>query len=199
VAGRYARLGIVLVCAASLVVGYLDVVLLHRVDPVADPVSDYVFYGPGEPLFVLAVLLMVLGGLALTAGMTGVGMPRSRSVRVLFGLWAAGMLICAVFPASRLASDPTVSGELHRLGGAVFLTCLPLAGRQLARSLLNHPQWTLSAGWIRRFATATVVTAVAFGLSQVAPLPQGLLERLALGAEAALLIMLAVTVRRAAR
>jgi hypothetical protein len=200
VAGRYARLVIVLVCGAALVIGYLTVVLWRRVDPVTKPVSDYVFYGPGEPLFVLAVLLMVLGGLALTAGMAGVGMPRSRSVHVLFGLWFAGLLLCAVFPGNRIASDPTVSGEIHRLGGAVFFTCLPVAGWRLARSLLRHPQWTFSSARIQRFAAAAVATAVAFGVSQLAPwLPQGLLERFALGMEIALLIVLALTVRKAAR
>jgi hypothetical protein len=200
VAGRCARLVIVLVCGAALVIGYLTVVLWHRVDPVTNPVSDYVFYGPGEPLFVLAVLLLILGGLALTAGMAGVGMPRSRGVRVLFGLWCAGLLLCAVFPGNRIASDPTVSGEIHRFGGAVFFTCLPLAGWRLARSLLRHPQWTFSAGRIRRFAAAAVATTAAFGISQLAPwLPQGLLERFALGAEIALLIVLALTVRRTAR
>jgi hypothetical protein len=200
VAGRYARLVIILVAGAALVIGYLTVLLWHRVDPVTNPVSDYVFYGPGEPLFVLAVLLLVLGGLALTAGMAGVGMPRSRGVSVLFGLWGTGLLLCAVFPGNRLASDPTVSGEIHRFGGAVFFTCLPLAGWRLARSLLRHPQWTFSAARIRRFAMAAVATAGAFGVSQLAPwLPQGLLERFALGMEIALLIVLALTVRRAAR
>lgn len=199
-ADRYAQLVIVLMCCAAVVIGFLTVTLRRRVDPVSDPVSDYVFYGPGEPLFVIAVLLMICGGVALTAGMAGVGMPSGRSARVLLGLWAAGLLVCAVFPANRIASDPTVSGELHRFGGALLFTCLPLAGRHLARSLHNHPQWTFAAARIRRFAAAAVVTAAAFGVAQLEPwLPQGLLERFALGTEFAMLIVLALIVRRAAR
>jgi hypothetical protein len=200
VAERYVRLAIVLVCGAAAVIGYMTVALWRWVDPVIDPVSDYVFHGRGEPLFVLAVLLMIFGGLALTAAMAGVGMPRSRSSKVLLGLWGAGLLICAVFPGNRIASDPTVSGEIHRFGGALFFTCFPLAGWQLARSLRNHPQWRLAATRVRRFTTATVAAAAAFGAAQLAPwLPLGLLERFALGTEFALLIVLAQIVRQAAR
>jgi hypothetical protein len=199
-AGRYALLGIALVVGAVLVTGYLTVVLWRQVDPMTTPVSDYAFYGPGGPLFVLSVLLLLFGGVALVAAMNDVRMPRSKGVRVLFGLWCAGLVLCAVFPANQVANSPTVSGEVHRLGGAVFLTSLPLAGTWLARALLLDPRWTLSAARVRRVAMAAVVTAAAFGVSQLATwLPLGLLERFALGAEVALLVVLALAVRKVAR
>jgi hypothetical protein len=181
-----------------LVVGYLDVALLHQVDPLTDPVSDYVFHNGA--LFVLAVLQLLLGGLAAAAGMHSVGMPRDRAVSILFGLWVAGLAIVAVFPGNRTVTESTVSGEIHRFGGAVFLTCLPLACWRLARTLLLDPLWIVAARRIRWFAAASLLTAAAFGVAQfVTWLPQGLLERFALGAEIALVVVLALIVRRAAR
>jgi hypothetical protein len=82
----------------------------------------------------------------------------------------------------------------------MFLTCLPVACWQLARSLRSHPQWTHTAVRIRWSAIASGVTSAAFGVSQFAQwLPLGLLERFALGAQLALLVVLASTVRRALR
>jgi hypothetical protein len=199
-AGMLARLAILLICASQLVLSYLTVVLWQQVDPVQNPVSDYVFHGPGGPLFVVAILLVLLGGLALVAGMHSVGMPRARAAHVLFGLWGGGLLLVAGFHGNRSATDPTLPGEIHRIGGAVFLTCLPLACWTLARRLAADPRWAAKTARIRGLTMAGFATAVAFGLAQVVPsLPEGLLERLALGAELLLLLSLAFEVRRAAQ
>jgi hypothetical protein len=108
--------------------------------------------------------------------------------------------LCAVFPGNRTVTESTVSGEIHRFGGALFLVCLPVACSRLARSLRDDPQWTVAGMRIRWFAVAGWGTAGAFGVSQFAHwLPQGLLERFALGAELALLVVLALAVRRAER
>jgi hypothetical protein len=126
-----ARASVALLTGSLLVSAYMTVALRSSVDPVANVVSDYVFYRPGGSLFVLAVLLLVLGGAALLAGMTGLGFPRPRSVLALFGLWQAGLLLCAVFPTNRTAGSSTLSGEIHRLADATFLTSLPIAGWKL--------------------------------------------------------------------
>ncbi|ALG14639.1 hypothetical protein AOZ06_08580 [Kibdelosporangium phytohabitans] len=185
---------------ALLVTGYLTAVLGGQVDPVTDPVSDYAFHSAGGPLFVSAVLLLGLAGLVLRAGMHGARMPRSLATSALFGLWYAGLLLCAVFPGDQLATDQTLSGQLHRLGGAMLFTCLPVAGWLLARALHPDPRWTGFAVWIRRFAAAVLACAAMFGAAQLVPwLPKGLIERVALGAELALLVVLALAVRKAAR
>jgi hypothetical protein len=49
-------------------------------------VNDYFYHGPGGPLSVTAVLLMVLGGLASAAALRSLGVPTQQSVRVLFRL-----------------------------------------------------------------------------------------------------------------
>lgn len=199
-ADLFARLALALLGGALLVTSYMTAVLSGQVDPVTDPVSDYAFHGAGGPLFVVAVLLLLLSGLVIRAGMNGARMPRHRAISVLFGLWYAGLLICVVFPGDQLVTDQTLSGHLHRLGGAMLFTCLPLACWILARSLLPDPRWAGVAAWIRRFAVTVLSCATMFGVAQLVPwLPKGLLERVALGAELALLIALALAVRRAAR
>jgi hypothetical protein len=199
-AETFSRLAIASAAGASLVVGYLTATLGRQVDPITDPVSDYELHGAGGPLFVVAALLLLGGGLAVLAAIGHAGLPHGRAVRVLFGLWGAGVTIVAVFPCNRSALDPTVSGEIHRFGGAVLFTCLPIACWLLARSLRGNPQWSNAAARIRWFAVAGLVTAVAFGVSQfVSWLPLGLLERFALGAELGLVVVLALTVQRAVR
>lgn len=194
-AGTYARVAIALLCGALLGTLYLTVALRRQVDPISGLVSDYVYHPPGAPLFVLVALLMLLGGLLLTAAMNNLGILGGQAVRVLFGLWFAGLLIVAVFPADRTRTDVTVYGELHRLGAAVVLSCLPLACWKLARALRGNRRWAAFTGRIRLFSALSLFAAVAFGLSQLHPtLPQGLLERVALGADVALLAVLALSI-----
>lgn len=195
---RLAGLTIVLAAAAAVVVECLTVVFSRQVDPVTDPVSDYALHNGGEPLFVLAVSLMIGGGLAARTAMTRAGLPSDRALSVLFGLWYAGLGLVAVFPGNKSVDDTTVAGEIHRFGGALFLTCLPVACLWLAKLL--RPQWTVLASRVQWFGVAGGVASAAFGLAQVdQTLPLGLTERFALGAQLALLVVLAWTVRRTQR
>ncbi|MFD9741274.1 DUF998 domain-containing protein [Umezawaea sp. NPDC059074] len=195
-----ARVSIALLTGCLLVAAYLTVALRSQVNPVANVVSDYVFYHPGGALYVLAVLLLVAGGGVVAAGLTALGVHRSHLLTLLLGLWCSGLLLCAVFPTNRLPGDSSFSGDVHRLAGGTFLTSLPLAGWQLAKALRADPRLRPLAVRISRLATAGLVLAAAFGLCQLAPPPvsdlQGLLERLALGAEVALLLTTATTIKR---
>ena len=195
-----ARLAVALAGSAQVVICYLTVALWQRVDAIRDPVSDYAFFTPGRAWFAGAIVLVLLSGLALSAAMTDIGLLRSTPTNVLFGLWAAGLLLVAVFQGNRTADDPTLHGEIHRLGGALFLTCFPLACWTLAKTLASNPLWTSGARRIRHLSVVGMVTAAAFGLAQIVPaLPEGLLERLALGAELVLLVAVALIVRKAPR
>ncbi|HEV7980840.1 DUF998 domain-containing protein [Amycolatopsis sp.] len=195
-----ARLAVTLAVSAQVVICYLTVVLWRQVDLFRDPVSDYAFFSAGRAWFVVAILLVLLAGLALVMAMSDAGLVRTTLTNVLFGLWAAGLLLVAVFPGNRAADDPTLHGEIHRFGGAVFLTCLPLACWTLATTLAAKPLWTSAARLVRRLSVVGMITAASFGFAQVVPaLPEGLLERFALIAELALLVAVATTVRRAAR
>ncbi|MBP2479201.1 hypothetical protein JOF53_008073 [Crossiella equi] len=176
----------VLLAGAALVLGYLTVTYSVQVDPVWDPVSDYVFQS--APLFVGLVLLVVASGWVIAAGLR-----RDTRATVLFGLWVAGLLTVAAVPGNVSATVSTVGGEIHRLGGAVFLLCLPLAAMRVAELVGGAP----AVWWL---AVLSLVTAAGFGLSQVVPaLPQGITQRLALIAQAVLLLALAPLTGRRVR
>ncbi|MEO6081664.1 MAG: DUF998 domain-containing protein [Umezawaea sp.] len=198
-----ARISIALLTGCLLITAYLTVALNSQVDPVATVVSDYVFYRHGGVLYVLAVVLLAGGGVAVVAGVASLGVRGSRPRTLLLGLWCSGLLLCAAFPTNRLSGESSFSGDLHRLAGGTFLTSLPLAGWQLAKALRSHPGLRPLAQRVRLLAAAGLVFAAAFGLCQLAPPPlvdfQGLLERLALGAEVALLLTTAITIKRVTR
>ncbi|HEY0449167.1 DUF998 domain-containing protein [Actinophytocola sp.] len=195
-----ARVSIALLAGSLLVGFYLTVALRAQVSPIANVVSDYVFYGPGDVLYVLAVLLLLAGGVAVLACLPALGVPGSRLRTVLFSLWGWGLLLCAVFPTNRTSGDSSFSGDIHRIAGGTFLTSLPIAAWHLSRALRADPRLRSMALSIRRLAVGCLVLAAVFGLCQLAPPPlpgvQGLLERLALGAEVALLLTTATTIKR---
>ena len=184
--------GIASVCSAQFIVVYLTVALRAQVDPITDPVSDDVFQPPGDVLFVVAILLTLVGAALIGLAISSTGTSFDRPTRVLFGLWVGGSVLVVAFQGNRNAQDPTWHGELHRLGGAVFLICLPLACWTLARTLASAPR-------LRRRAMVGLVTTACFGLTQIVPsLPEGLLERVALGVDFSLLLTIALAVRRTA-
>lgn len=192
------RIAVTTAAGAMLLVAYLNIALVQQVSPIFDPVSDYVHYN--GVAFVLSVLLLMSGGFAVATGLTRAGVPHSGLVKVLFGLWFVGLALVAVFPGNPSVDVSTVAGEIHRFVGAVFLTSLPVACWLLARSLRDHPVWMVTASRLRGVAVVGVLTATSFGVAQfVTWLPQGLLERFALAAEVALVVVLALTIRRAAR
>ncbi|CAM3320391.1 DUF998 domain-containing protein [Kibdelosporangium persicum] len=189
------RVALLASAGALLITAYLNFAWVQQVDPLLDPVSDYVFHN--GLLFVASVLSLMAGGFAVTTGMKRAGIDYPK---VAFGLWFAGLALVAIFPGNPSVDVSTVAGEIHRFGGAMFLASLPVACWLLARTMAADPVWTVAAGPIRAVAVVGALTAASFGASQfVVWLPLGLLERFALAAEIALVVVLALTIRRAAR
>ena len=187
-----------LAAAAQLVIAVLA--FSPQVDPLRDPVSDYVFHRGGRAAFVFAVLLVLAAGAALAAAVYFANVPLDTRVNVLFGLWIAGLLIVLLFRGNTSATETSVHGEIHRFGGALLFAGLPLACHALARRLRTEPDWTAAAARLRVPAVAGLATAAAFGFAQFVPaLPEGLLERIALTAELGILVTAALAVRSAAR
>lgn len=192
------KLALATATGALMVVALLTITLDQQVNPVTDPVSDYALHGSGALFFALAVALQIAGGVAVGAAMIHAGIPKEATPRTWFSLWCAGLAIVAIFPGNPSSTDTTWSGEIHRIGGALFLTSMPVACLRLARALRRYPLWTIVAKRARWFAYLGGATAGAFGISQLLPwLPQGLLERGALGVEFTMLVVLAMTLRRA--
>ncbi|MEU6645545.1 DUF998 domain-containing protein [Saccharomonospora sp. NPDC046836] len=105
-----------------------------------------------------------------------------------------------LFRSNLNPADPTMSGEIHRVGAAVLFTSLPLAAWALSTRLRAEPRWLAVAPAVRHGAIAGAMTAAAFGTAQlVGWLPAGLLQRVALFAEFLIIATVAIALRRAVR
>ncbi len=185
---------------AQAIIAGLTFGFAGEVSPWRDPVSDYAWHRGGRPLFTVALLLLLASAAALAIAAQLAALPRSPLVSTLFLLWAAGITVVLVFRSNVSAAEPTVSGGIHRAGGAVLFASLPLAAWTLSTRLRAESRWVMAAPALRRGAIAGVVTAAAFGAAQVITwLPAGLLERAALLAEFLIVTTIAVALRHAAR
>ncbi len=192
-------LTLVTAAVAQAIIAGLTVGFAGEVSPWRDPVSDYAWHRGGRPLFTVALLLLLACAAALAIAARRAALPRGPWVSALFALWTAGIAVVLLFPSNVSAAEPTVSGEIHRAGGAVLFTSLPLAAWRLSARLRAEARWSTAAPALRRGAVAGIATAAAFGAAQVVGwLPAGLLERVALLAEFVIVTTIALALRRAA-
>jgi hypothetical protein len=82
---------------------------------------------------------------------------RARLLRVLLGLWAAGLVAVTAFPTSSPGTEVTTGAVVHRYGAALAVAVPPIVGLLVARS--------------RRLWMASLVTATAAVLYGVAHPP----------------------------
>ncbi|GAB3164132.1 DUF998 domain-containing protein [Amycolatopsis stemonae] len=184
---------------AQAIIAGLTLGFAGKVSPWRDPVSDYAWHRGGRVLFEVALVLLLAAAVALAVAAHLAALPRSPLVTALFLSWTAGLVVVLVFRSNVSTADVTVSGEVHRAGGAVLFASLPLAAWALSTRLRAEPRWRALAPALRRAAVAGVVTATAFGLAQlVGWLPAGLLERAALLAEFLIVATTATALRRVA-
>jgi hypothetical protein len=147
-----ATLTLVLALIAQTIMAGLTVGFAGPVDPLRDPVSDYAWHRGGRFLFTLAVLLLLAAAVTLAVAARLAALPLPPRVIVLFGLWAAGLVVVAVFPSNVSAADPTTSGSIHRAGGAVLFASLPSAAWALSIRLRSEARWLGVAPLVRRGA-----------------------------------------------
>jgi hypothetical protein len=194
-----ATLTLVMAAVAQAIIAGLTFGFAGHVSPWRDPVSDYAWHRGGRLLFTVAILLLLACAAALAVAAQLASLPHGPLVSTLFLLWTAGLMVVLFFRSNLSAADPTVSGEIHRAGGAVLFASLPLAAWTLSARLRAEPRWLVVATALRRGAITGVLTAAAFGAAQVVGwLPLGLLERVALLAEFLIVVTMALALRRAA-
>ena len=176
------------------------------IEPAGWTISDYVVSLPhGTLLFALTTGALAIGAGALAHGLAP--LPGTGRIRALLGLWAAGLLVAAVFPTNLRGTPANLSSEIHLYAGAVAFAGLPIAGALLARWL---GRTTGRGGWTAVLRCATVVSALlstalilnrlpgVIGMPQLM-LPPGVLQRVAGAAEIGLLAVAAIAVLRAGR
>lgn len=115
------------IALAAAVIATLHVAGVGRVDPVAQTVSEYVALPGGAALLGLAAAGLIVAGLAGAVTL-------NTTARRLLLVWAAAVLLVAVFPTNLPGQPPDVSALVHRWAGALVFALPPVAGAVAART-----------------------------------------------------------------
>lgn len=186
-----------LVALAAIVFGVAGVAAgLYDPAPGLDPlhvsVGEYAMAERGG-VTATALAIMALGALVLLVGMRAAGAPVRGTPGRLMAVWPGAVLLTVAVPATPFGADPVVAAYAHRFAAAVAFVSLPVAAALLAPRLAGDAAWKPLARTVEWLALAgglglLAVTYVALPGERVMI---GLVERLLLGAEAALLVVLA--------
>ncbi|GII32350.1 DUF998 domain-containing protein [Planotetraspora mira] len=172
-------------CAVAFAVS--DVVN-REMSPVAEVVSRFVNTHAGW------LVTVGMYGLALASAVFTVGVARTRASRTgswLFGIWSAGLLLAAVFPADPPGrwDDPSVSETIHGLAAWVALLAFLAAAVLLTRRWRREPGMP---GALTAVTAAVVLGMILFVITMVdvmgaraLPSVIGLTERIVLAADVA--------------
>lgn len=207
--------------AAGSVAAVPPITALHLsatdpVEPSGWTISDYVVSLPhGTLLFALTTGALAVGAAALAHGLGPI--HGTRGIRVLLILWAAALVVAAVFPTNLRGTPQNVSSNIHLYAGAVVFAALPIAAWLLARWLRHVTEQPGGADHRPAAAPGGTVLAVAAllaGLLSAAlianrlpgvigmpelMLPPGILQRVAGAAQIVLLAMSAIALLRQGR
>lgn len=177
-------LGGIALAALLAVVGHLDA---DGLDPWSLTVSDYAVSDRGGAIDAAMVVLAVATAVLLPALRR---LRRARAVVVLLVAWIGGLLLAAAVPTNEPGLPMDTAAYVHRYASVAAFLALPVGGLLLADRL---PAGT--ARWVRRFAVASLVLAAAMAWSAYPGdrMLLGLVERLLILAEVALLATVAVT------
>lgn len=196
-AGDSAVLGAMIVALVPM--GVLHLVGSSTVDAVGAPISDYVAVPGGYSLIGVSAVALAVAGLVLAAGLGAARLPAARVVGGLLTAWSAALMVVAVFPTNVPGTPVTVTAWVHRLGGAVVFSLLPVIVALVARSARGAGHWAVSAPVLRRWAAISGVLTlvflagqvpVGFGLGPALP-GIGLVQRLMFAMVMTLLVVLA--------
>ncbi|WP_249346163.1 DUF998 domain-containing protein [Microbispora sp. H11081] len=157
-------------------------------DPVSMTISQYAARD-GSGVIEMAMAVLGLASLALLAGMRASGAPVDGWPARLIGLWSVSLIGAAAVP-----SGTAWQGELHGVLSAAAFVSVPAAAIQLVGRLAQDERWKVVARPLEWLALASglglaVITYVALPGHGVMI---GLVERLLLTAEVAVLGVLAV-------
>lgn len=161
-----------------------------RLDPLHATVSEYALVGSVTQV---AMVVLAGGSLALVAGLRAAGAPVRGLPERLMLVWAGALVVAAMVPTTPLGHDLDLVAQIHRYVSVAAFVSLPAAGALLVPRLDADAVWKPVARVVE-----WVALAGGFGLLAITyvALPGdgvliGLVERLLLGAEVALLAVLA--------
>ncbi|ETK34657.1 DUF998 domain-containing protein [Microbispora sp. ATCC PTA-5024] len=162
-------------------------------DPVSTTISEYAARDGGSAIET-AMAVLGLASLALLAGMRSVGAPIEGWPARLLGVWSASLLGAAVVPSTTADLGTTWQTEVHLALSVVAFVSVPVAATLMVPRLAADERWRPVARPVEWLALASGLGLAA--ITYVALPGQGvmigLVERLLLTAEVAVLGVLAV-------
>lgn len=184
----------------------LHLLAVSEMSPLADTVSRYAHMAGGGWLFALGALALSLAFLASAAGMATVGVRFDGVTRTLAVAWGLSLVFVACFPSDPPGTRHTLAGLAHNWASASVFLCLPAAGWRISHTLTGHAAWRGLVRVVRWLAAGAGLALVAFLLTHP-PLHQwyggvalhGVPERVLLGLEAALVLVLSTRLLQVAR
>ncbi|MEV0613706.1 DUF998 domain-containing protein [Nonomuraea sp. NPDC050404] len=161
-------------------------------DPMNVTISEYAV-SEGGGVTGAAMALLGIGSLALLAGLRSAGAPIKGVPEWLLMVWSGAVIVAAVVPTTPLGQDPGLATQIHRYASVAAFVSLPAAGALLVPRLASDAAWKPVARVVEWVSLAggfglLAITYVAMPGERVMI---GLVERLLLGAEVALLAVLA--------
>lgn len=181
---------------AAIGAGAVAMLGLHVVtglDPVHTVISEYAFEADGWllplSLTLFSVAATIIGAMLARRG-------EDRAVALLVGIWGLCMLLIGAFPTDEPGVPLSMSGGIHRYAAFVAFLAMPIAGLLLARRYATSPY----ARPVRLLSLAALGVLVLVVLPYVVrmfgvdltndDIPAGVVQRLVVGFEVAVLAML---------
>ncbi|WP_433513558.1 DUF998 domain-containing protein [Nonomuraea sp. CA-143628] len=189
--------GSIVFAVVGIVVGQL--VLDPGLNPLNVTVSEYAVSDRGG-VTEAAMMVLGLGSIVLLRALKAANAPVRGLPERLLWVWSGALIVAAVIPTSPIGADLTLTAEIHRYVSVAAFVSLPAAAALLVPRLTADEAWQPVARTVEWLALAgglgvLAVTYVALPGERVMI---GLVERLLLGAEVALLAVLAAWLVRLA-
>lgn len=186
----------------------LPVVSVHLtqpnlVDPVRQTISEYALAPRAEGSFALSAMLLMAGSVMVLVELVGLGLRPGSWPMVLLVTWCVALPVLVMFKTNP-GTEMTVSGMIHRYAAVLLVASMPAAmlglGRSLRASLASAARWLTTLGWISLgVLVALVVWQVPVLFPATAadmPVLNGLIQRVAMGADIAAMAVLAIVLLR---
>ncbi|NGM12250.1 DUF998 domain-containing protein [Verrucosispora sp. CWR15] len=182
-------LGGIVVAAVLTVIGHAGV---NDLDPVSLTVSDYAVSDSGGIIHV-AMLLLAAASAVLIPTLGQLGPPRGRrsaAAEWLLAAWAGGLLVSGLVPTNQPGTEMGTTAYVHRYASVIAFLALPVAGWLLAARL---PAGARAGRWLRALTVTSLLLATVMAWSAYPGdrAYYGLIERLLILAEVALLVVIA--------
>ncbi|GGK81110.1 hypothetical protein Ppa06_55970 [Planomonospora parontospora subsp. parontospora] len=181
----------ILIAAVAAVVGQIDP------DPYLDPlnltISEYAVLDRGGATE-FAMMSLGVASFALVAGLRAVRAPVGTAAERLMLVWSAALVLIAVAPTVVPGAVLDLGAQVHRYVSVGAFAAMPVAGMLMVTSLSEDERWRAAARPVEWLSLAggfglLAITYVALPGDRVLI---GLVERVLLGAEVALVAVLAV-------